>query len=629
MLKNKNWKRWLAYSATIIVTGIVMSVVFQLVTTASLFKFDYDLVFESIAYSTPAYVFSTLVLFIVFILLVLIFNNILFVSIGYLTVTGIVAVLNYIKLNVLVEPIYPADVSYLRNTKDLLSMITSRQLKMIILSVVVLVVLVVVMVFLNRKIGIFKPVYNKHIRVATLISGLVILMLGSSYMMSYNKHDSRFRSYALNNNFFPEYSIWNQIDNYQYYGFLNGFVVNIPGDNMYKPDSYSKETVDKIMDHYTKVADAINASRSRENFEDINVITILSESMSDPSNLDGFILAEEPLEYLKDSSDKVAVGSIISPTYGGQTPNTEYELITGMSYGSLSPAVATAFQSFTSTNDHLPSIFKSIQSDVERDTLAIHSYGSQFFKRVPTYRNFGIDTSIFENDMQHKGLLVMYGYISDESAYNEVLDHYRTNDNPMSIHLVTMQNHAPYPNDFPDSIYGVESELLSDGYKTVVKNYSEGIHRTDGYTKEFVTALNEEEKPYILFFYGDHLPGIYNSILNVNTPIKKYQTNYFMATNLPDASLEAYNTDLISLTNAQNLIYAVGDVKISPYQALVQEVNETFISIHSTGYYLYGDTSPRSYEQLTPYQQKLLTAYEVIQYDLIDGSGYALPYLNQ
>ncbi|WZU00924.1 hypothetical protein MGH68_15755 [Erysipelothrix sp. D19-032] len=102
-----------------------------------------------------------------------------------------------------------------------------------------------------------------------------------------------------------------------------------------------------------------------------------------------------------------------------------------------------------------------------------------------------------------------------------------------------------------------------------------------------------------------------------------------MATNLPDASPEAYNTDLISLTNAQNLIYAVGDVKISPYQALVQEVNETFISIHSTGYYLYGDTSPRSYDQLTPYQQKLLTAYEVIQYDLIDGSGYALPYLNQ
>ncbi|WZU00926.1 hypothetical protein MGH68_15765 [Erysipelothrix sp. D19-032] len=141
----------------------------------------------------------------------------------------------------------------------------------------------------------------------------------------------------MNNNFFPEYSIWNQIDNYQYYGFLNGFVVNIPGDNMYQPDSYSKETVDKIMAHYTKDADAINATRSRENFEDINVITILSESMSDPSNLDGFILAEEPLEYLKDSSDKVAVGSIISPTYGGQTPNTEYELITGMSYGSLSP----------------------------------------------------------------------------------------------------------------------------------------------------------------------------------------------------------------------------------------------------------------------------------------------------
>ncbi|WZU00927.1 hypothetical protein MGH68_15770 [Erysipelothrix sp. D19-032] len=197
MLKNKNWKRWLAYSLTIIVTGIIISVVFQLVTTKQVYL---SLIMISFLNQLPIqhqrYVFSTVILFIVFILLVLIFNNILFVSIGYLTVTAIVAVLNYIKLNVLVEPIYPVDVSYLRNTKDLLSMITSRQLKMILIGVVVLVLLVVVMVILNRKLGIFKPVYNKHIRVATLISGLVILMLGSSYMMSYNKHDSRFRSYV-------------------------------------------------------------------------------------------------------------------------------------------------------------------------------------------------------------------------------------------------------------------------------------------------------------------------------------------------------------------------------------------------------------------------------------------------
>ncbi|NLZ94824.1 MAG: hypothetical protein GX921_03230, partial [Bacteroidales bacterium] len=127
--------------------------------------------------------------------------------------------------------------------------------------------------------------------------------------------------------------------------------------------------------------------------------------------------------------------------------------------------------------------------------------------------------------------------------------------------------------------------------------------------------------------YGDHLSGLYTDILSKNDLIKKYTTNYFIASNLENVDLSIETGDYLSLTNVQNLLADIANVKVSAYQALVNEVNTVFSSIHREGFFLQGSIIPLTYEELDLHQQALVNEYNMIQYDLISGNEYSKDFI--
>ncbi|MEG0328554.1 MAG: sulfatase-like hydrolase/transferase [Erysipelothrix sp.] len=606
---------------------LVFVLFFQVIMTASLLEFNFIDVFKSISGAIPEYLFSTGLLLVLFYTILLLFNNFLFAGVFISALTLLLAVTNVMKLNMLLEPIFPSDLSFMKNIPDLLNMMTKHQFIMIIASTVMLVILVAATLWYNSLYPNYKFIDYKSWDFLAKVGAIVFLIVQINFIIGYNYIGSPIHSLANTFNLYSEYSDWDQMSNYTEYGFMNGLILNFTGENITPPDNYSEELIDEAMVPYIQLANHVNVSRYRSDFSDINVITILSETLSNPDDIDGIISPNSPLDYLIDPSDKLASGHMLSPVYGGGTPNTEYELITGMSYGSLRPTVSSAFQSFTGDREGLPSLFRAASSD-NRETIAIHSYSSRFFKRTSSYEKFGVDHSYFERDMENTSPFTMYGYISDRSIYNEFLMHYEQADRPLNAHLVTMQNHAPFNVPYIDSPYQYEGDNLTEQQKLQLISYTEGIHETDLVTKEFIQELNEVGKPYILFLYGDHLPGIYGPILNVNDPITKYKTPYIMVTNLKNSQVSGENLDMISLTSTQNLIFEAASVKISPYQAMLMSLNESILAIHPTGYYLHEANSPVDYDKLSQKQQELVDLYHLIQYDLIDGNKYSAKYLS-
>ena len=615
----------------VVLKSVLVGVFSIFISSASVFilnmstnGFSYPIVRQMFLLSPTSHLFSVGVLAILFILVSLFINNLLFTTGIYVSLTFFLTVANTLKMQVLNEPIFPSDASFLRNLPQLLEMVSQKQVVFIILSLIGLLIFILLTILLNKKTNAFKIIFNKNTRKMVLVTSLIALLLFTRVLTSFNIEGSLLIKFNEKFKLYDDIETVHQLKNYNKFGFVNGLIINAPGENMKKPDNYSKNEIDRITEKYQNLADEVNLNRSKSSLEDINVITILSESLSDPSELIG-LNVDTPFSYITDPSDKYASGNLISPVYGGGTPNTEYELITSFSMGSLGRMVFTPFQSFLSSKPNVPSIFKS-SNEITKMNVSVHSYGPHLYKRQQVYKSLGINESIFERDMFNKSPVTEQAeFVSDQSSYKEIIRLLNRDDVAKNIHLVTMQNHSSYNDVYSDYDFIPTSDLIDDEESlNLIKYYMQGLYETDKETEELINELDELGKPYILFLYGDHLPTIFKNILPENDRMYSYVTKYFFKTNLPVNDGEIEIPEYLSLTNVQNIIMDIADVKISAFQALVLEVNKEFRSIHREGFFLHNTYDIQSFESLTPYQKELLSDYNNIQYDLINGNSYFL-----
>ena len=81
------------------------------------------------------------------------------------------------------------------------------------------------------------------------------------------------------------------------------------------------------------------------------------------------------------------------------------------------------------------------------------------------------------------------------------------------IELITMQNHAPYPDLYgsENEFHGVNETPDTVPERGIIATYAKNVQRTDEATANFLNELDGIDKPITVVFYGDHLPGIYNT----------------------------------------------------------------------------------------------------------------------
>lgn len=611
----------------ILAISILLSFTTIVILNLSTTELFWRLVIQMFTLNTKAHIFSLVILSVFYFCLFMLVNNYL-LGFTISAATVIFTVLgNNMKIIVLDEPLYPSDLSFIKNLPQLMEMINVQSVIIVLGSIISVMTLFSFVIYYVRKTGKFTIIKNKKLRLVTFIVFLLTFILCFKFTFSYNHNNSLIAKLDQKFDIYHEKEVVHQFRNYTRFGFFNGIILNAPGDNIPMPDDYSDNKVLSILEKYQKIADRVNNDRLRHDFEDISIITILSESLGDPSDLPG-VNVESPFEYITDQSDKLAVGNLLSPVYGGGTPNTEYELITSMSVGSLSRSISTAFQSFVSSNQNIPSIFK-LGSSQKREELSIHSYGSHLYKRKQVYKSLGLDQSLFEADMTHLAPVTPNAeFVSDKSSYDELMLYYNRTMDPKMIHLVTMQNHQSYRDVYDSYDFNFSSDFITDQEnKDLIKYYLQGLKETDKATRELIENLNDSDQKYILFFYGDHLPSLFKGALDNTDPIYKYVTKYFFASNIEGASISGDRMEYLSLTNVSNILHDIADVKISAFQALVGEINKEFSSIHREGYYVHGNLKALSYEELNAHQKELVDEYDMLQYDIIDGKQYSNDYI--
>lgn len=558
------------------------------------------------SWHTEKFFLACLVLLIILIFLIALAGSVPLGSLTYVVTIGVLGFANYMKMSYRQEPIYPDDLKMITEI-GLLKDMTGTMLFTVILAAAGTVLgLFCWYMFRSLK----KGRRFQLIRLTTLLVAIGLL----GYISNFNNPDNLLRKAYNKTALWIPYS---QKMNYYNTGFIGGFLYNLKVEPMDEPEGYSKAKIKEITEKYQKLADEKNKAVEEES---PNIVFVMSESFSDPSRLNGVEVSGEPLADYYEVADQTYSGNMLSQNYGGGTANIEFEALTGFSMALFNAQLTTPYTMLVPKMDQLPSIVSALNAQ-SYQTTAIHPYNTSMYKREDVYQTLGFDQFISERTMTYTDTIENNPYISDESAYKEVMTLLKEEKAPQFIHLVTMQTHMPYNGKYDRLGYSAE---ISDGSGTLdLENYLQDISYSSAALKQFTEELKNLSRRTLVVFWGDHLSGIYSDTIQAkNDKQTLHETQFLMFDS--KGKLEKQTTqDAITspFYFAANLMEQTNQTTNGFYQLLLS-LEQELPAFERELYYQNGQWYKEA--QFNRSQQEIYDEYQLIQYDIVAGKQYSL-----
>lgn len=566
-------------------------------------------------------------------------------------------VANSIKVQLRNEPIIPADLTFISggDTGSIMSFVPKSSQAFVngAINFVIWFAIIAFALFVldgrrrfihcswRHPIANAKNIIGNIFRVLAAVLSVVLL---SAYAMGLGTPGSNVYKWAKDNGYEPQ--LWNAIGDAQANNPATTFLSLSKVKAMDKPDNYSQKTMESLAKKYTQEAKTINQTRTGE-LTDNTVIMILSETFSDPTRVPGVSFSLDPIPNIRNIKNTTTSGLMLSPGYGGGTANIEYQALTGLNLANFNDSLIVPYQQLV-PNQNDPYSFNQIwmKKYGKNASTAVHPFQQSMYLRNINYRKFGfsylytLDSKI---PLKHTGCIDRSPYVSDSEAYQSILDLLdRQQDSKSSqfLQLVTMQNHMPYGdyydnNEFSDANI---SEDLSDGERWNINTYTKGINWTDQETADFLNQLDQMDKPITVIFYGDHLPGIYDTAdMNKNNKTVLHETDYFIWSNSASSSHGTKVNPTTTAYTSSNYFMPLAaehmNAKVSPYLAMLTELQQEVPAMsrvigtnggigQGKATYLDHDGNDIKVTALSAKAKELLKDYKLVQYDQTVGKNY-------
>lgn len=600
----RNWCRTIFY---LLLSSMLMLIIMQVIY----FFPNLDVTMTWIAHHVNLMFLASTIILGVSVLFFCFFNNlILAISLSSLVML-IVAIANYYKMLVVGEPIYPSDLSMISNIDEIIGYVKNLLSPTLIIGLLIIIALLAILSFICRK-G-----FKLTMKLRVIFFAIFIAYLASIFY--YEK--SPLKPLVNSTVYFTK---WNQLNNYQQNGFLFGFITNLQNDLMIKNDHYTEANLQKIMDDYTKKAEDYNESADLS--QQPNIITIVSESLSDPTIFNQLTFSEDPLPNLRQYLETYSSGHFLSPFKGNRTANVEFEYLVGFT-NSLLLEGTIPFQQALSSKPEIPS-FISFMDQLDYTSVAIHPNNAAFYKRSQVYPALGFDEFLSIDKMKHLDYIDSQKYVSDQSVFDELYAELEAADRPIFAYGLTMANHiAIFDKKFGENTIEV---LDANGeHNTEMETYAEGLKQTDLALKEFITKIENYDEPTLVIFFGDHLINFQSDIHEQHGYIEKdtdalraklfFETPLLIMSNMDDFQIE--NIDDVSPIFIAPLILRELNLPLSPFYVFLLDLYEEFSVLHNN---FKLDANQNQVDELTEHQEQLLLILELIQYDILEGKEYTL-----
>lgn len=251
-------------------------------------------------------------------------------------------------------------------------------------------------------------------------------------------------------------------DAFKDYGFAYCFANSLVNTGMNKPNNYSEETIQDIVEATEDFVPIENTTDSNTNIgEDAqetktpNIIFLQLESFFDPTHVESLSFSSDPIPNYHALEENYTSGFLNVPSVGAGTANTEFEIITGMDLDFFGPG---EYPYKTILRETTCESMAYNLKELGYDTHAIHNNTATFYGRNKVFANLGFDTFTSEEYMEHLTYNPL-GWAHDDVLVEEILNVLNSTQNPDYVYTISVQGHGKYPQD-AESLYNGQ---ISDG----------------------------------------------------------------------------------------------------------------------------------------------------------------------
>lgn len=519
--------------------------------------------FSYLLQSPLLFLFNTLIIMLTM-SIAMFFRREIFVLVTISAVWLIFGIANFIILHFRVTPFSAVDFTLIKSAIR----VSGHYLNLFSVAMLAVAfgVLLVGLVCLFRK----APVHSEYSHKRILFSAVFIATLGMAILVI---HKSSHSVQALATNY------TNISEAYENYGFAYCFANSIIDTGIAKPDDYSEESVNEIVNSLKDV---------KNKDEKPNIIMIQLESFFDVNYVKGLSFSEDPLPIFHWLQEKYSSGLVTVPTVGAGTVNTEFEILTGMrqhDFGVSEYPYKTILKSTTS---------ESVCTDLKKlgyQTHAVHNNEATFYGRDKVFANLGFDT--FTSMEYMNGLTDNpNGWCNDDVLTKEIIKTLNSSEEPDFTMAITVQSHGKYEGIEQEEPQRIQVSGAPEGMEDAYQYYVNQIYEVDRMIGALINELNKRDEKSILVLYGDHLPSL-NIQKEDLTNGNLYQTQYVIWDNM---DLKKKDRDLYSYQ-----LYAETLKQVGIHEGLITRYHQQ--TKHNAKTYLSGLTT--------------------LSYDLLYGSNYA------
>ena len=398
-------------------------------------------------------------------------------------------------------------------------------------------------------------------------------------------------------------------------GYILNFVLQMKSVAVDEPENYSIDTVESLIETYRYEKTASNESTYPD------IIVIMDESFADLSLLSSNLnVNKDPFPFIDSLSENTIHGYALSSVFGGGTPNSEYEFLTGNSLIFLPEGTYVYSQYIDSPVYSMVRIMNKLGYR----TIGAHPYLSTGWNRDLIYPLLGFDDVYFLDAFE--GYASIRNYISDQGMFEMLTDlyeeHITSDGNPLFLFGVTMQNHGGY--EYSGNNY--TPSIALDGYSQQypkAEQYLSLLTYTDSAVEYLIDYFRETDRNVVLVFFGDHYPkldeGFYSEIHGgsfdtLDEKELQYLVPFFVWTNYPS---KEQVVNLTSLNYLSSYVYEAANLPLPPYNQFLKDVAEMIPAMNSQGYYSETEQCFLPLEKATGQELEILNQYSIMVYNTL------------
>ena len=482
----------------------------------------------------------------------------------------IIIFVSKMKLAISYEPMFITDVLYVQDAGEINTIVDGifmdTLFKLLPYFILVLAIIITTIVFSFKYNYKFE---NQNNKMMIMCFSFIILLI----MFVPNEKINKF----VLNTFFDanaktnDLGIKNGVEACDRFGHLAAVYGDLLDSRLYrfKPDNYDEKLVDKALEKAEKLDDTSLGKP--------NIIVIFSESFWDIDQVEEIEFDKEITPNFNRLKEEGLFFNMISPSFGGNSANVEFEFLTGGSLAYFSRAYVAYMGLYNNKKYYnSPTILRDLANAGYYIKLLPFSTPA-LFRCGEVYKYFPIDEVEFlpKVSKEHtKGI-----YPSDEYAMNKAIEALENKDDgkPLFYMTMTMEAHMPFKSDkFDKYDIKVTNSNLDEKTTDQAKVYAQGVYDADRELARLYEYIKTFDEPTIIVFYGDHLPFIdaidkwdyFNTNDELLNYYRRYNTQSLILANFDISNLKEENKNELNYLGPDLLssyILNHMDIEISPY----------------------------------------------------------------